>query len=239
MPVQLYVNRAPGKGLDPLVKAYLQLALSPQGQAILDAQQDSEKGICRSAGRICWPSAGNWTPCKVSLTARLGTGQGGRYNAAMFIRQGRAVIVLWIACFAILIAALAPTLRAFTVASGQAVPSFEICSVAGGMNMLPVKLSTEAPDPAQGAMRMDCPLQHARGHLDILPRRSCWRPAKSSRACCPCCSTSPPRPVCLDTRPAPRPAPLSDLSIPELPCAACFACGRPFVLPIQNLKAAP
>ncbi|NBV17016.1 substrate-binding domain-containing protein [Janthinobacterium sp.] len=44
MPVQLYVNRAPGKALDPLVKAYLQLALSPQGQAILDAQQDSEEG---------------------------------------------------------------------------------------------------------------------------------------------------------------------------------------------------
>jgi hypothetical protein len=152
------------------VKAYLQLALSPQGQAILDAQQDSEKGICRSAGRICWPSAGNWTPCKVSLTARLGTGQGGRYNAAMFIRQGRAVIVLWIACFAILIAALAPTLRAFTVASGQAVPSFEICSVAGGMNMLPVKLSTEAPDPRPGCHAHGLPvLQHARGHLDIPP----------------------------------------------------------------------
>ncbi|KAB8062958.1 PstS family phosphate ABC transporter substrate-binding protein [Janthinobacterium violaceinigrum] len=44
MPVQLYVNRAPGKGLDPLVKAYLQLALSPQGQAIILAQQDSEEG---------------------------------------------------------------------------------------------------------------------------------------------------------------------------------------------------
>jgi phosphate transport system substrate-binding protein len=44
MPVQLYVNRAPGKPLDPLVKAYLQLALSPQGQAIINAQQDSEEG---------------------------------------------------------------------------------------------------------------------------------------------------------------------------------------------------
>lgn len=44
MPVQFYVNRAPGKPLDPLVKAYLQLALSPQGQAIINAQQDSEEG---------------------------------------------------------------------------------------------------------------------------------------------------------------------------------------------------
>ena len=44
MPVQLYVNRAPGKPLDSLVKAYLQLALSPQGQAIINAQQDSEEG---------------------------------------------------------------------------------------------------------------------------------------------------------------------------------------------------
>ena len=89
----------------------------------------------------------------------------------MFISQGRAVVVLWIACFAILMAALAPTLsRAFTVASGQAVPSFEICSVAGGMNMLPVKLSTDAPDPAKGAMRMDCPCcsMHA-ATLDLFP----------------------------------------------------------------------
>lgn len=93
------------------------------------------------------------------MTAWLGAGQGGGYNAAMFISQGRAVVVLWIACLAILMAALAPTLsRALTVANGQAVPSFEICSVAGGMNMLPVKLSTEAPDPAKGSMRMgDCP----------------------------------------------------------------------------------
>ena len=44
MPVQLYVNRAPGKALDPLVKAYLQLALSREGQAIIDAQHDSEEG---------------------------------------------------------------------------------------------------------------------------------------------------------------------------------------------------
>lgn len=44
MPVQLYVNRAPGRPLDPLVKAYLQLALSPQGQAVIASQQDSEEG---------------------------------------------------------------------------------------------------------------------------------------------------------------------------------------------------
>ncbi len=90
----------------------------------------------------------------------------------MFISQGRAVIVLWIACLAILMAALAPTLsRAFTVASGKAVPSFEICSVAGGMNMLPATLSKQAPDPSKGGMRMgDCPCcsMHA-ATLDIIP----------------------------------------------------------------------
>ena len=44
MPVQLYVNRAPGRPLDPLVKAYLQLALSLQGQAVIALQQDSDEG---------------------------------------------------------------------------------------------------------------------------------------------------------------------------------------------------
>lgn len=44
MPVQRYVNRAPGRPLDPLVKAYLQLALSPQGQAVIALQQDSDEG---------------------------------------------------------------------------------------------------------------------------------------------------------------------------------------------------
>lgn len=42
--VQLYVNRVPGKPLDPLVKAYLRVALSPEGQAILAAQKDTEEG---------------------------------------------------------------------------------------------------------------------------------------------------------------------------------------------------
>jgi phosphate transport system substrate-binding protein len=42
--VQLYVNRAPGQALDPLVKEYLRLALSRQGQAILAAQKDTEEG---------------------------------------------------------------------------------------------------------------------------------------------------------------------------------------------------
>ena len=103
--------------------------------------------------------------------AALADSAGGGYNVGMLISQGRAVVVLWIACIAILMAALAPTLsRAFTVASGKAVPSFEICSVASGMSMLPVKLSTEPPDPAKGAMRMDCPCcsMHA-ATLDIAP----------------------------------------------------------------------
>lgn len=77
----------------------------------------------------------------------------------MFISKGKASIVLWIACSAIFLATLAPTLsRALTVASGLAVPSLEICSVAGGMNMLPATLSTDAPDTSKGSMRMgDCP----------------------------------------------------------------------------------
>lgn len=77
----------------------------------------------------------------------------------MFISKGKASIVLWIACIAIFLATLAPTVsRALTVASGLAVPSLEICSVAGGMTMLPATLSTDAPDPSKGGMRMaDCP----------------------------------------------------------------------------------
>jgi phosphate transport system substrate-binding protein len=42
--VWLYVNRAPGKPLDPTVKAYLQLALSAQGQAIVASQKDTDEG---------------------------------------------------------------------------------------------------------------------------------------------------------------------------------------------------
>ena len=90
----------------------------------------------------------------------------------MFISKGKAGIVLWIACIAIFLAALAPTVsRALTVASGLAVPSLEICSVAGGMTMLPATLSTDAPDTSKGSMRMvDCPCcsMHA-ATLDIPP----------------------------------------------------------------------
>lgn len=77
----------------------------------------------------------------------------------MCISKGKASIVLWIACIAIFLVTLAPTVsRALTVASGLAVPSLEICSVAGGMNMLPATLSTDAPDTSKDSMRMgDCP----------------------------------------------------------------------------------
>lgn len=77
----------------------------------------------------------------------------------MFISKGKASIVLRIACIAIFLATLAPTVsRALTVASGLAVPSLEICSVAGGLNMLPATLSTDAPYTSKGSMRMgDCP----------------------------------------------------------------------------------
>jgi len=78
----------------------------------------------------------------------------------MFVSKRKAVIVLWIACLAILMAALAPTIsRALTVARGDAVPSMEICSVAGGLTMVPLKFSGQAPDgPQKSTMSMgDCP----------------------------------------------------------------------------------
>ena len=90
----------------------------------------------------------------------------------MFISKARASLVLWIACCAILLAALAPTLsRALTVVQGGAVPSLEICSVAGGMNMVPLKLSLDDSTPAKNAMQMgDCPCcsMHA-ATLDLPP----------------------------------------------------------------------
>ncbi|MFZ4875646.1 DUF2946 domain-containing protein [Janthinobacterium sp. Mn2066] len=78
----------------------------------------------------------------------------------MFVRKSKAVVVLWIACLAILMAALAPTVsRALTVARGDTVPSMEICSVAGGLTMVPLKFGGQAPDgPQKSAMSMgDCP----------------------------------------------------------------------------------
>jgi len=39
----LYVNRAPAKSLESLVKEYERLVLSREGQAIIAAQKDSEK----------------------------------------------------------------------------------------------------------------------------------------------------------------------------------------------------
>lgn len=94
----------------------------------------------------------------------------------MFTSKTRARWVLWMACCAILLAALAPTLsRALTVARGGSVPSLEICSVAGGMNMVQVKLSTKLSTddstPANNAMQMgDCPCcgMHA-ATLDLPP----------------------------------------------------------------------
>ncbi|NVI84993.1 DUF2946 domain-containing protein [Janthinobacterium sp. BJB401] len=90
----------------------------------------------------------------------------------MFISKGKAGIVLWIACIAIFLATLAPTVsRALTVASGLAVPSLEICSVAGGMNMLPTTFSTDTADTSKGSLRMgDCPCcsMHA-GTLSMPP----------------------------------------------------------------------
>ena len=43
--LRIYVDRAPGKPLDPLVKDYLRLALSSEGQAIIAAGKDNEQGF--------------------------------------------------------------------------------------------------------------------------------------------------------------------------------------------------
>jgi phosphate transport system substrate-binding protein len=42
--LHVYVNREPGKPLDPFVKEYLRMVLSREGQAILAEQKDSEEG---------------------------------------------------------------------------------------------------------------------------------------------------------------------------------------------------
>jgi len=42
--LHLYVNRAPGKPLDPFVKEYARLVLSPEGQAIVADQKNSDSG---------------------------------------------------------------------------------------------------------------------------------------------------------------------------------------------------
>jgi phosphate transport system substrate-binding protein len=44
IPLRFYVNRAPGQPLDPFVKEYLRLALSREGQAIINDQKGSEEG---------------------------------------------------------------------------------------------------------------------------------------------------------------------------------------------------
>lgn len=44
LPVQFYVDRAPNEPLDALAKAYLEAALSDEGQAIIGAQSDGPEG---------------------------------------------------------------------------------------------------------------------------------------------------------------------------------------------------
>ncbi len=48
--LHIYVNRAPGKPLDPFVKEYLRLVLSREGQAIIEAQKDSDEGYVPLSG---------------------------------------------------------------------------------------------------------------------------------------------------------------------------------------------
>jgi phosphate transport system substrate-binding protein len=42
--LRIYVNRAPGKPIDPFVREYLRMVLSREGQAIIAAQKDAEDG---------------------------------------------------------------------------------------------------------------------------------------------------------------------------------------------------
>lgn len=42
--LHLYVDAAPGQALEPFIKAYLAMALSPEGQAIVRGQKDSAEG---------------------------------------------------------------------------------------------------------------------------------------------------------------------------------------------------
>ncbi len=43
--LHIYVNRAPGKALDPFIKEYLRLVLSREGQAIIEAKKNSDEGF--------------------------------------------------------------------------------------------------------------------------------------------------------------------------------------------------
>lgn len=44
VPLRFYVNRMPGQRLEPVVKEYLRMVLSREGQAIIAAQRNSEEG---------------------------------------------------------------------------------------------------------------------------------------------------------------------------------------------------
>lgn len=44
LPVQFYVNQVPGRRIDPLAKAYLEVALSDEGQAIIARESDGPDG---------------------------------------------------------------------------------------------------------------------------------------------------------------------------------------------------
>ena len=42
--LHLYINRAPGKAVDPVVADYVRLVLSPEGQAIIASEKESDEG---------------------------------------------------------------------------------------------------------------------------------------------------------------------------------------------------
>ncbi len=50
--LHIYVDRQPGKPIDPFVKEYLRMILSAEGQAILAAQKDTEEGYVPLAPRL-------------------------------------------------------------------------------------------------------------------------------------------------------------------------------------------
>ena len=51
--LHIYLNRAPGKALDPVVAAYVDFVLSPEGQAILASEKESDEGyVPLAAGEL-------------------------------------------------------------------------------------------------------------------------------------------------------------------------------------------
>lgn len=97
------------------------------------------------------------------------------YNRAMgkFFHRRRHCLSVWIACFAILLNALAPSIsHAFTAAQGQPPALIEICSVAGTRYIAPgadanVSAPVDKNHVAEAAAH--CPFCQTHAGSDALP----------------------------------------------------------------------